>query len=103
MSTATLVRRARAALLAATVAGAALWGAVAGAAVVLSVMGADYGLALPVMLRRGTLPAMCVAAAACAALVLWRGRNARSLQRVALFMEDHQPALRFALVTAHSR
>ena len=100
MSTATLVRRARAALLAATVAGAALWGAVAGAAVVLSVMGADYGLALPVMLRRGTLPAMCVAAAACAALVLWRGRNARSLQRVALFMEEHQPALRFALVTA---
>jgi hypothetical protein len=34
------------------------------------------------------------------AAALWRGRHARSTQRVALWIEEHAPALQYALVTA---
>jgi hypothetical protein len=33
-------------------------------------------------------------------VVLWRGRAARSVRRVALWIEEHDPTLRYALVTA---
>ena len=44
--------------------------------------------------------ATVLAALWAAALVLWRGRASRSVERVALWIEERAPELRYALVTA---
>jgi hypothetical protein len=77
--------RARTALVAAVVVAAAVWGAAAGLVIdrlsVSPIAGIAVGLAV-------------------AAVVLWRGRQTRSTQRVAIWIEEHAPALQYALVTA---
>jgi hypothetical protein len=72
----TAVSRVRAALVATIVVAATLWGVAAGV------------LAGPLL------------GALAAAVVLWRGRHARSIQRVALWIEERAPELQYALVTA---
>jgi hypothetical protein len=94
------VRRARLALAAFIVVKAVLWAAAATAAVVLAVVLGDMWLALSFEIRRFVVPALLSLAAGSAAFVLWRGRRVRSLTRVALFIEERIPTLRFALVTA---
>lgn len=100
MSAIARVRRARTVLLT-TVAGVSLlW---AGVAVVLPICVAalaDLLVPLPVGVRRGAVPLAIAAAAAALLVVLWRGRHARSLGRVALFLEERVPQLHFALATA---
>jgi hypothetical protein len=50
---------------------------------------------------RATLLVLVVAAGLAAAVVaLWRGRGARSMESVALWVEEHEPSLNYALVTA---
>lgn len=100
MNALTRVRRARATLIVSAAVKAVLWAAVAAAGVVAVMVLGDLWLALPYTARRFTLPAMLAAAALAAAFVLWRSRHARSLSRVALFIEERVPALQFALVTA---
>ena len=93
------VRRARAVLLG-TVAGASiLWAAALAAAVLLIAAAADLLVPLPLEMRRFVVPAAAVAAIAAALTVVWRGRNARSLGRVALYIEERRPQLQFALAT----
>lgn len=100
MSAIEQVRGARAALLA-TLAGAALvWTTLAAAAVILLYVIADLALALPLGLRRLAIPLALVAGVLALAAVLWRGRHARTLARVALYIEERVPALQYSLVTA---
>jgi hypothetical protein len=68
-------------------------------------VGASVTLACMAVARALTLPPAILALVATigafvAALVLNRGWNARSLQHVALWVEERHPALRYALVTA---
>lgn len=79
------VRGARRALIATIVAQAALWSAAT--TVLLASLGAPIALVV-------------VAAIAAAAVVLWRGAGAWSERRVALWLEERHPELRYALVTA---
>lgn len=94
------VRGARAALLA-TVAGAALlWGGMLAGGLVLLVALTDLVVAVPFGARRWAVPLAIVAAVAAAAIVLWLGRHARRLGRVALYLEERVPALKYNLITA---
>ncbi|HEX6535319.1 MAG TPA: hypothetical protein VF041_12050 [Gemmatimonadaceae bacterium] len=96
----TRVRRARAALLG-TVVGATLsWGAVAATGVIVLFALVDLAVPLPLGVRRLAVPAAAAGAMAAALIVLWRGRHARTLARVALYIEERVPALQFALATA---
>ena len=94
------VRRARR-LLAGTVAAVALlWAATVGLAVLALGALAARVAPLPFVARVALLPLAVVAALAGAAVVLWRGRAVRSVGRVALWVEERDPSLRYALVTA---
>jgi hypothetical protein len=95
-----LVRRAQRRLAATVLAAAVLWGAVLAMAVISLAAGADAIFALPPALRAALIPLAALAAIAAAMLVLWRGRAARSTSRVALWIEEHDPSLSYALVTA---
>jgi hypothetical protein len=79
-----LVQRARRVLSAIIVGAALLWGAAVGVAL---------SVALP-------WSAAFVAAVACVAWLLWRGRGVRSLDRVALWVEERDPRLQYTLVTS---
>jgi hypothetical protein len=94
------VRRIRAALLTAIAGAAVLWGALAGLAVVALFAGAELAAPLPLPLRRAAVPLAIVASALGGAVVIWRGRYAVSLGRVALYVEERIPTLQFALATA---
>lgn len=85
MTAAERVARARRILSAAAVAEAGLWGAAA--FVVVGALRAPVAVGL-------------AAAVAVAAAVLWRGRAVWSFRRVALWLEERHPELRYALVTA---
>jgi hypothetical protein len=94
------VRRARR-ILQATIAGSALlWAMGALLAVIVLSAVADLLLGLPLALRRAVVPMAAVVAVAAAFTIAWRGRRARSLERVALYIEERAPSLNFALVTA---
>lgn len=67
-----------------------------GAAVALAGVAASRALALPSIMPL----AFALAGAGLAALLATRARPARSLERVALWVEERHPALRYALVTA---
>jgi hypothetical protein len=100
MSAITRVRRARALLLT-TVAGASLLWAAAAVVVPLGLAAlADLLVPLPVAVRRVAVPLALATAVAALLVVLWRGRHARALGRVALFLEERLPELHFALATA---
>lgn len=93
-------RRARATLLGALLASALLHAAAAfvmvlGLAALLDAAG-SAGLSL----RKAVVPLAVLAACVAAAARLWRGRGARQLTGVALFIEEQNPALHYALVTA---
>ncbi|MFI5207028.1 MAG: hypothetical protein ACHQX4_03330 [Gemmatimonadales bacterium] len=94
------VRRARAALLAAALGAAFSWALLAFAAAVLVTAFGDLVTPLPLGFRRAALAAATLAAALAGAAALWRSRHAISLPRVALLLEERNPALQFALATA---
>ena len=93
------LRRLRAFLVGVTVARAALLGLVT--AVTLAILAAltDAFVGLPVEMRRWLGPAIAFAGIVAAMLSLWRGRAARRLDRVALWVEEHDVTADFALVT----
>ncbi len=94
------VRRARAALLAALAGATLAWAALLATGVILAAALGDLLLSLPIGIRRLTVPTAIVGALVAAVIVLWRGRHARSLGQVALYLEERIPELQFALVTA---
>lgn len=94
------VRRAQYRMLGTVVLAALLWGAVLAMAVVSLAAGANALAPLGATAREIIIPLMIVTAAAAAGLVLWRGRAARSIQRVALWIEEREPSLNYVLVTA---
>ena len=100
MSPLQIVRRARARLAAVVIIDALLHAFAGGAGVIAIAAGINELIALPWLARVLLLPVALMAATAAAGIVLWRGRAVRSVQRVALWIEERQPQLRFALVTA---
>ena len=91
-------------LLAAALVSTAVLRAVALAVVGLGVAAlADVVIGLPLPLRRWTMPLAAFAAFAVFALTLWRGREVRSPERVALWVEERIPWLQYSLVTALDR
>src|SRR6185436_2144552 len=76
----------------------------AAVAVALIVTGAliDMAVAIPLPLRQTITVVATLAGLATASFFVWRDRHARSLERVALWVEERDPALQFALVTAVS-
>lgn len=81
-------------------AAAALWGGAAALLLFLFSALADLAVGLPLEVRRFVLPAAAAAFASGVGLVLWRGRGILSMARVALWIEERVPSLRYALVTA---
>jgi hypothetical protein len=63
----------------------------------------DVAIGLPLFARRSVLPFAGAAALATFLLTLWRGREVRSLERVALWIEERIPWLQYSLVTALDR
>jgi hypothetical protein len=95
-----MVRRAQLQLASTVAVAALLWAASFAMAVVAVGAAADILLDLPAVARAAVIPLAALAGAAAAGAVLWRGRAARSTTRVALWIEEHDPSLRYALVTA---
>lgn len=95
-----MVRRAQLQLAGTVALAAILWGAALAMVVVTVGAVTDTLVALPSSARAAIIPLAALAAIAAAAAVLWRGRAARSTTRVALWIEEHDPSLRYALVTA---
>ncbi|HEU4643026.1 MAG TPA: hypothetical protein VFS44_11275 [Gemmatimonadaceae bacterium] len=94
------VRRAQQKLAGTVVITALLWGATLAMAVVGLAAVVDDLLGLSPLARATIIPLTVAAALGAAVAVLWRGRAARSLDRVALWIEEREPGLRYALVTA---
>ena len=94
------VRRAQYRMIGTVAIAALLWGAVLAMAVVSLAAGADAIIPLGATARGMIIPLMIITAGAAAGLVLWRGRAARSIERVALWIEEREPSLNFVLVTA---
>jgi hypothetical protein len=94
------VRRAQYRMLATVALAALLWGTVLMMTVVGLAAGANAVVPLSATARGVLIPLMIVTFAAAAGLVLWRGRAARSIERVALWIEEREPSLNFVLVTA---
>ena len=94
------VRRARRQLAVTVGVSALLWAATVAMGIVLVAAAVDLVLPLSRDIRLFILPLAVLGAIATAAVVLWRGRAARSVARVALWIEEHEPSLKFALVTA---
>ena len=93
------VHNVRRLLLAGAAVSALLWGALLAFAVVALGAIVDAIVSLP-LAARTMLPAVGAAAALVAiSVVLYRVRRAREIRRVALWLEEHVPALRYALVT----
>jgi hypothetical protein len=79
---------------------ALLWGAALAMAVVCVAAAINFLVPLGSDARLAILPLTVIAALAAAGAVLWRGRAARSLESIALWIEERTPELRYALVTA---
>jgi hypothetical protein len=94
------VVRARRQLAAAVVLEALLWATAFGMAVVAIAAALHDVFVLPLPLREAFMSIAAAGALGCAALVLWRGRGARSIEGVALWVEERDDRLRYALVTA---
>jgi hypothetical protein len=93
------VRRTRALLVGAIVARALLWGSAALFALISIAALLDLVVDLPHGARRLAIPLAWAIAAAVVAVLLWRGRRARSVAATALWIEEHLPGLQYALVT----
>ena len=94
------VRRAQYRMLGAVALAALLWGAVLAMTVVSLAAGANAIVPLGATARQIIIPLTIATAAAAVGLVLWRGRAARSIERVALWIEEREPSLNYTLVTA---
>jgi hypothetical protein len=94
------VRRARRRLTLAVALLACCWAATAALAVLAVAAVTDRLVPLPPTARAAIIPAAAFALVTAGALVAWRGRAVRSLEEVALWLEDRLPELRYALVTA---
>ena len=94
------LRRAQRRLVGAVALAALLWAATLAMIVIVLAVGADKVLTLAPLARVAIIPLAALAALVAAAVVLWRGRAARSIERVALWVEEREPGLRYALVTA---
>jgi len=94
------VRRARALLAASALGKALLWAACAAALTIVLAALADWALGLPRAVRAAAPAAAAALAAVAAARLAWRGRRAAATAAVALWLEEREPALRYALVTA---
>jgi hypothetical protein len=94
------VRRGRRRLLGVVILTAMLWAVVAGVGVATVAGLLALVTTLPQWVRVSVLPAAAMAGTIAVAVVAWRGRAARSVQRVALWIEEQQPDLRYTLVTA---
>ena len=100
MSPVARVRRTRRRLAAVVLTTAVLRALTFGVAVVVLAAIVDRLVPLAPQLRVAIIPLAALAALVGAAIVLWRGRALASLQRIALWLEEQEPSLRFALVTA---
>lgn len=94
------VSRTRALLLAGLLAIAVSWGAVVWGLVAFTTATIDLFVGLDRGVREGLGVAGWAAAAAAAVAVIWRSRGAMRRENVALWIEEHLPWLRYALVTA---
>lgn len=79
---------------------ALFWGAGATFAVLVAAMLLSLLFPLPPGARAAVLPAGLLVGTACALLVLWQRRFVWSIPRVALWVEERAPELRYALMTA---
>ena len=95
-----LVRRARRTLVVTAALAALLWGLAAALTVICAIALLQRITPLPAPVYAALWPVAAVSAVVTAGLVLWRWRMARSLQHVALWIEEKQPGLRYTLVTA---
>ena len=94
------VQRGQRRLIAALVVAGLLWAASAAMGVLVVAVGVSRVIALPPALRVALLPGLALAALGAAGASAWRSRSARSLQHVALWIEEQDPQLGYALVTA---
>jgi hypothetical protein len=94
------VQRAQRRLVGTVVLAALLWGAALAMAIVSIAAALNALTPLNAATRLAIIPLTALAGAMAVALVAWRGRASRSLARVALWIEERQPQLRYALVTA---
>lgn len=94
------LRRARATLLGGVLVSAAGWGATVAAALLCLAALVDRVAPLPLDLRTALVPLALTAGGVALLIVLFRGRRAVRLERVALFLEERVPLLEYALVTA---
>ena len=94
------VRRAQRWLAATVLVTALLWALALAMAVVIVAVATNFIVPLAPLLRAAVVPAALGAAILGAGVILWRGRSARSLGHVALWVEERQPELRYALVAA---
>jgi len=94
------VRRAQRWLAATVLVTALLWALSLAMAVVIVAVATNFIVPLAPLLRAAVVPAALGAAILGAGVILWWGRRARSLGHVALWVEERQPELRYALVAA---
>lgn len=94
------VQRARRALIVAVGSAALLWGVAAALGVVVLAGLAQTFAPLSDAALAAVRPLAVVAGAAALSVAAWRWRAAWSVERVALWIEEQEPELRFALVTA---
>jgi hypothetical protein len=78
---------------------ALLWGAAASGSILVLAAAADWAAPLPAVFRQWMRVVALLAGVVLVALVLRRGRRVRSERRVALWLEERVPTLRYALVT----
>ncbi|HWO88919.1 MAG TPA: hypothetical protein VNL98_07190, partial [Gemmatimonadales bacterium] len=97
------LRIARAGLIAAVALTALVRGLAAGCIVLAAAAAADATLGLAEVLRRSAYPVAVFLAAAVATSRLWKGRIARDLGQVALFVEGLRPELGFGMVALIER
>jgi hypothetical protein len=93
------VRRTRLTLGASAIVASLLWGGAASAGILAALGLADWVVGVPRAVRELALVVAALAALAAVAVTLWRARRVRSLERVALWIEEREPRLRYALVT----
>jgi len=95
----TALQRSRGWLAFGVVVRAVIWAAATGALFVALVALTDLFIPIPIGARRALLAVDAFIAAGVFGFLMWRDRGAAELPRVALWIEERVPALRFALVT----
>jgi hypothetical protein len=100
MSIASKLRAVRAILATGVALRALFWGAAAGLTILMGVALVDQHAALPATTRLVLVGVAAVSMLAITGALVWRDRTVASLSRVALWVEEHDPSLEYALVTA---